>query len=66
MAVSCIVVSIMLVSDIIVSDIIVESDEPSADLFELHAATDSETAMAKKPYFNKFFIIKFFRGLGVV
>ena len=53
-------VSIMVVSDIIVSDIIVESDEPSLELFELQAATDRESAMAKKPYFSKFFIVKFF------
>jgi len=66
MAVSCIVVSIMVVSDIIVSDIIVESDEPSLELFELQAATDRESAMAKKPYFSKFFIMEFFRGFRIV
>jgi hypothetical protein len=44
-----------------VSDRIVESELVSSVLSVLHAATDKETAIAKKPNFNKFFMMVFFK-----
>jgi len=52
-------VSCMVVSSVDVSDKIVESELVSSVLSVLHAATDKETAIAKKPNFNKFFMIVF-------
>lgn len=52
--------SVIVVSIIVVSDIVVSSVSPSVRSV-LQAATDKETAMAKKPYLNTFFIVVFFK-----
>lgn len=58
MLVSIMVVSVLMLVSV---DMVVESEAEVSDFFVLHAATDNESARAKKPNLNEFFILVFFK-----